>query len=105
MKTGIRSCLRETALAMLCALLATAAMAQAYPNKAIKVIVPFVAGGATDLVARAIAIDMSKTLGQPVVVENRPGNAGAVGADVVAKSLPDGYTLCLCLMGRLVTLW
>ena len=103
MKTGIRSCLRVTALAMLCALLATAAMAQAYPTKAIKVIVPFVAGGATDLVARAIAIDMSKTLGQPVVVENRPGNAGAVGADVVAKSLPDGYTLCLCTVGSLVT--
>lgn len=99
MKTGIRSCLRVTALAML----ATAAMAQAYPTKAIKVIVPFVAGGATDLVARAIAIDMSKTLGQPVVVENRPGNAGAVGADVVAKSLPDGYTLCLCTVGSLVT--
>ena len=46
---------------------------------------------------------MSKTLGQPVVVENRPGNAGAVGADVVAKSLPDGYTLCLCTVGSLVT--
>lgn len=101
MKTGFRS----GALALLSALLLAApgAHAQAYPTRAIKIIVPFVAGGATDLVARAIAIDMTRTLGQPVVVDNRPGNAGAVGADMVAKSQPDGYTLCLCTVGSLVT--
>ncbi|MBC7378894.1 MAG: tripartite tricarboxylate transporter substrate binding protein [Burkholderiaceae bacterium] len=109
MKTSIRSGLKAHVLALLGALLAAAPVAQAqaqapaYPTKAVRIIVPFVAGGATDLVARAIAIDMSKTLGQAVVVENRPGNAGAVGADVVAKSPPDGYTLCLCTVGSLVT--
>ncbi|MBC7380127.1 MAG: tripartite tricarboxylate transporter substrate binding protein [Burkholderiaceae bacterium] len=107
MKTRIWSCFKAPVLALLCALLAAAPVAQAqaaaYPSKAIKIIVPFVAGGATDLVARAIAIDMSRTLGQPVVVDNRPGNAGAVGADVVAKSQPDGYNLCLCTVGSLVT--
>lgn len=77
--------------------------AQSYPVKPIRMIVPFVPGGATDLVARAISLEMAKTLGQPVLVENRPGNAGAVGADVVAKSPPDGYTLCLCTVGSLVT--
>lgn len=109
MKIGIRSCLHALvsapSLALLSTLLAAVplAQAQAYPTKAVRIVVPFVAGGATDLVARAIAIDMSKTLGQPVVVDNRPGNAGAVGADVVAKSPPDGYTLCLCTVGSLVT--
>ncbi len=82
---------------------ALAAHAQAYPNRSIKLVVPFVPGGATDLVARAIGKEMAKTLGQPVLVDNRPGNAGAVGADVVAKSPPDGYTLCLCTVGSLVT--
>lgn len=101
MKTAIRS----GALALLSALLLAVPVAQAqtYPARAIKIVVPFVAGGATDLVARAIAIDMTRTLGQPVVVDNRPGNAGAVGADLVAKSPPDGYTLCLCTVGSLVT--
>jgi tripartite-type tricarboxylate transporter receptor subunit TctC len=101
MKTAIRT----GALALLSALLLAVPMAQAqtYPARAIKIVVPFVAGGATDLVARAIAIDMTRTLGQSVVVDNRPGNAGAVGADLVAKSTPDGYLLCLCTVGSLVT--
>ena len=105
MKNGIRSGALALVSAVVSALLlaAPAAQAQTYPTRAIKIIVPFVAGGATDLVARAIAIDMGKTLGQPVVVDNRPGNAGAVGADLVAKSAPDGYTLCLCTVGSLVT--
>lgn len=79
------------------------AFAQTYPDKAIKLIVPFVPGGATDLVARAVGKEMSKTLGQSIIIENRPGNAGAVGAEFTAKSVPDGYTMCLCTVGSLVT--
>ncbi|MBN9410049.1 MAG: tripartite tricarboxylate transporter substrate binding protein [Burkholderiales bacterium] len=113
MKNGIRA--HAHALVATCAIqsvlafLAFTSVAHAqtapavYPTRAVKIIVPFVSGGATDLVARAIAIDMAKTLGQPVVVENKPGNAGAVGADLVAKSPPDGYMLCLCTVGSLIT--
>jgi len=101
----MRTAIRSGALALLSTLLLAAPVAQAqtWPTKPIKIIVPFVAGGATDLVARAISIEMTKSLGQSVVVDNRPGNAGAVGADLVAKSPPDGYTLCLCTVGSLVT--
>lgn len=97
--------LASPVLAMLSALLLLVGNvhAQTYPDRAIKIVVPFVAGGATDLVARAIATEMTKSLGQPVIVDNRPGNAGAVGADLVAKSQPNGYTLCLCTVGSLVT--
>ena len=69
------------------------AMAQTWPAKPITYIVPFTAGGTTDVVGRIVAQHLSTTLGQPVVVENRPGAAGAVGATATAKSKPDGYTL------------
>jgi tripartite-type tricarboxylate transporter receptor subunit TctC len=69
------------------------AHAQAYPNKPIKAIVPFAAGSATDQIGRAFAQKMSDILGQPVVVENKAGVNGMLGADAVAKSAPDGYTL------------
>ena len=69
------------------------AMAQAWPAKPITYIVPFTAGGTTDVVGRIVAQHLSTTLGQPVVVENRPGAAGAVGATATAKAKPDGYTL------------
>jgi len=69
------------------------AHAQAYPNKPIKAIVPFAAGSATDQIGRAFAQKMSDILGQPVVVENKVGVNGMLGADAVAKSAPDGYTL------------
>ncbi len=83
------------ASALLTALLAAtgAAQAQAYPNKPIKAIVPFAAGSATDQIGRAFAQKMSETLGQPIVVENRAGVNGMLGADAVAKAAPDGYTL------------
>ncbi len=69
------------------------ALAQGYPNKPIKAIVPFAAGSATDQIGRAFAQKMSETLGQPIVIENRAGVNGMLGADAVAKSAPDGYTI------------
>jgi tripartite-type tricarboxylate transporter receptor subunit TctC len=84
------------------ALFPAAAMAQAWPSKAVKIVVPFAAGGATDVVARLLAQKLQETWGQPVVVEDRAGAGGNIGADVVAKSDPDGYTL-LMTSGSIVT--
>jgi len=86
--------LRITAL--LGALLMSAslgALAQSYPNKPIKAIVPFAAGSATDQIGRAFAQKMSEQLGQPIVIENKAGVNGMLGADAVAKAAPDGYTI------------
>jgi tripartite-type tricarboxylate transporter receptor subunit TctC len=78
-----------------------AALAQAtYPNKAIRLVVPFAAAGPTDIVARLIGAKMTESLGQQIVVDNRGGAGGNIGADLVAKAPPDGYTL---LMGTVAT--
>jgi tripartite-type tricarboxylate transporter receptor subunit TctC len=73
--------------------LGTQAQAQTYPEKQITIIVPFTAGSATDVVARAVAAAMSKNIGQTVIVENKTGAGGTIGAAQVAKATPDGYTL------------
>ena len=78
--------------AVLCS---SAALAQSYPSKPIKAIVPFAAGSATDQIGRAFAARMSETLGQTIVVENKAGVNGMLGADAVAKSAPDGYTILI----------
>jgi len=69
-----------------------AAQAAAYPNKAIRMVVPYPPGGPTDLTARVVAAEMSKTLGQAIVVDNKPGASGMIGAELVARAEPDGYT-------------
>jgi len=76
-------------------LLAKAGAEQSYPNRAIKLVVPYVAGGPTDVIARAIADKLAISLKQPFVIENRPGAGGNVGTEVVAKASPDGHTLGL----------
>ena len=73
-----------------------------YPDRPIKMIVPYVAGGAADITARLVAQSMSDSMGQPVIVENRPGANGTIGSDMVAKAAPDGYTLLLTASGPLV---
>jgi len=85
-------CLRHTAAIALLALAALPAAAQ-YPSKPIRLIVPFPSGSATSTVARILAAPLSQALGQPVVVEDKPGADGAIAGEVVAKSPPDGYTL------------
>jgi tripartite-type tricarboxylate transporter receptor subunit TctC len=79
--------------------LSSGASAQSYPSKPIRMVVPFAAGGPTDVYARAVGQELSKLFGQPVIVDNRPGAGGNLGADIVAKSAPDGYTVVLGAVG------
>ena len=85
--------------ALLAATLVSAAHGQAFPSKPIKIVIPFVAGGSSDIVGRAIGSKFSEILGQPAVVENKPGANGAIAAEFVAKSDPDGYTVLVGSIG------
>jgi tripartite-type tricarboxylate transporter receptor subunit TctC len=95
--------LRRVALACLCALaLSPAAAQESYPSRPIRIVVPFPAGGPTDILSRIVAQKMSEAWGQPVVVENRPGADTALGAVQVARAAPDGYTLLAAMDTTLV---
>jgi tripartite-type tricarboxylate transporter receptor subunit TctC len=93
MKQNRRKPMRLLMMAAIAILATSAAQAQTYPDKPLHVIQPFTAGSASDTVARILAQALSPRLGQPVVVENRPGAGGTIGAGLAAKAAPDGYTL------------
>ena len=82
-------------MAFLGAMATNAHSQTAYPNKPLKIVVPFGAGGVADLTARTVAQKLGENLGQSIVIENKPGAGGVVATDAVAKSAPDGYTLLL----------
>src|SRR3954463_992887 len=85
--------MRPLAAAAVAIFLASAAHAQDWPAKAVRIVVPFPAGGSADLMPRIVAEKLSEKWGQPVIVDNRPGAAGNIGADAVFRADPDGYTL------------
>ena len=91
--------LHKLAAALALAAIALGAPAQTYPNKPIRLVCPFPPGGAVDIASRAVAHELQQLLGQPVTVDNRPGAGGNIGADAVAKSAPDGYTLLMTTSG------
>jgi tripartite-type tricarboxylate transporter receptor subunit TctC len=91
--------MRKCLLVGLLALAAGSAFAQQYPNRPVKVIIPWPPGQATDLAARIVGEKLATQLGQPFIMENRPGAGGAIGTEIVAKSAPDGYTLLAASSG------
>jgi tripartite-type tricarboxylate transporter receptor subunit TctC len=92
-------------LALALAIACHGAAAQTYPTRPIKIVVPATTGGAIDLIARSLAEKMSAPLGQPVIVENKPGAANNLGTDFVAKSPPDGYTLVIVASSHATNKW
>src|SRR6516225_12324692 len=101
-RNAMRIGLARLAVFAACLVFASAAAAQTYPTRQIRLVVPFAAGGPADLLARVIADETSKDLGQQVFVDNRPGANTIIGAEFVAKADPDGYTLLMAIDGTLV---
>jgi tripartite-type tricarboxylate transporter receptor subunit TctC len=95
--------LQRVLIAAALALIAGAASAQPYPSKPIRIVVPYAAGGAVDALARIVSAKLQESFGQPVIVENRPGAGGNLGADIVAKSPPDGYTILQNTNGQAIS--
>jgi tripartite-type tricarboxylate transporter receptor subunit TctC len=89
----------KSIVALLASLAMSGVMAQPYPNRAVKVVVPWTPGQATDIAARVVAQKLQDALGQPFVIDNKPGAGGAIGTEAVAKSTPDGYTLLAASSG------
>ena len=85
-----------------CSLFATLALAQDWPQRPVKIVAPFAAASTPDTFARVLAESLHKRLGQPVIVENKPGAGGMLGTDAVAKAAPDGYTIGVSIVGPLV---
>jgi tripartite-type tricarboxylate transporter receptor subunit TctC len=93
------ACLVLLAASIFC----SGALAQGFPSKPVRLVVPFAAGGAVDTVARGVGLKLSEVWGQPIVVENRAGAGGNIGADAVAKSAPDGYSLLINISGQAIS--
>ena len=98
---GLKAC-TQIAVGLTVAWLMGLSNAHAFPDKPIKLVVPFAPGGGTDLIARTLAVEMSKDLGQPVMIENKPGAGTLIGTDLVAKSAPDGHTLVVSSIAHAV---
>ena len=95
--------MRKLLAVMLCAVsLTVCAQTTPWPDKAVTIVVPFPAGGSTDMVARAMALQMGSALGQSFIVDNKPGATGTIGAGVVKRAAPDGYTLLVSSLGAFV---
>lgn len=90
--------------AVVFAIIAASASAQSYPSKAVRIIVPFPPGAGVDIVTRAVSGRLGEALGQQLVIDNRAGAGGIVGAEVAAKSVPDGYTLLMGTAGILTVI-
>lgn len=97
-KMGFRHLL-SASVAVACVIGATSGHAQNYPSKPVTIVVPFAAGGTTDILARAVGAELSKSLGQQFIIDNRPGAGGNIGAQIVSRAAPDGYTLLMGTVG------